>query len=376
MKNIFYLLFCFFFFCGCKLMPKKEDEKNPAGKTSPSFKKEFYGMIGTDTVYQYTLTNSNGMVVKLLNYGATVTHIFVPDKNRSFGDVVLGFDSLSGYLQKNNPYFGCVAGRYANRIANARFILDGKTYSLAANNKGNSLHGGLRGFDKLIWTATKTSDSSLQLNYLSKDGEEGYPGNLSVQVIYTLTGNNELKIEYKATSDKPTPVNLTNHSYFNLSAGKDSTVLDHRLMLKADRYTAVNDQLIPTGQLPEVKGTPMDFTLSKRIGDDLPKVPGGYDHNWVLNKMDSLALVGSLYHPASGRYMEIYTTQPGIQFYTGNFLDGTLIGKGGKKYVQYAGLCLETQHFPDSPNRPAFPNTILKPGETYTETTVYKFSVK
>jgi aldose 1-epimerase len=318
------------------------------------------------------------MVVKITNYGGTVTDIITPDKNGQRGNVILSYDSLSGYRQKGNPYFGCLVGRYANRIANAKFKLDGKTYTLAANNNGNTLHGGLKGFDKVVWTAEPVGDNSLKLTYLSKDGEEGYPGNLQTEVVYTLTDDNELKIDYKATTDKPTVVNLTNHAYFNLSAGADSTILDHELMLKADKYTIVNDKLIPTGQHPDVKGTPMDFTTAKKIGKDIGSVKGGYDHNWVLNKTgNGLEMIGSLYHPNSGRFMEVYTTQPGIQFYSGNFLDGTLTGTaGGKKYIQHAGLCLETQHFPDSPNQPSFPTTVLKPGETYQQSTVYKFSVK
>ena len=270
-----------------------------------------------------------------------------------------------------------MVGRYANRIANAKFTLGGKAYTLAANNNGNTLHGGVKGFDKVVWTSAPVSDSSLKLFYESADGEEGYPGKLGVEVTYTLTSKNELKIEYTASCDKPTPVNLTNHSYFNLSAGADSTILDHELMLNADKYTAVNANLIPTGNLPDVKKTPMDFTSPKKIGNDLGRVEGGFDHNWVLNKKkNALELAATLYHPASGRYMEVFTTQPGIQFYTGNFLDGTLKGKNGKIYVKHSGLCLETQHFPDSPNQPSFPNTILKPGETFHEVTIYKFSVR
>jgi aldose 1-epimerase len=294
------------------------------------------------------------------------------------GDVILGYDSLSGYMQTGNPYFGCLVGRYANRIANAKFSLDGKEYTLAANNNGNALHGGLKGFDKLMWAVKLFTDSTILLSRNSSDGEEGYPGNLSVDVMYTLGDDNSLKIDYAAVTDKPTPVNLTNHCYFNLSAGTDSTILDHELMLKADKYTPVNDKLIPSGKIDNVKGTPMDFTVSKKIGKDIASVSGGYDHNWVLNRTNNnLEMIGSVYHSGSGRFMEVFTTEPGIQFYSGNFLNGTLLNtRGGAKYVQHAGLCLETQHFPDSPNQPSFPNTILKPGETYHHTTVYKFSVK
>ena len=366
------LLFIF----GCKLMPRNEGKEITSSKQMAG--KIFYNMIETDSVFQYTLINKNGMLVKILNYGGTVTDIITPDKNGKMGDVILGYDSLSGYRQSGNPYFGCLVGRYANRIANAKFNLEGKEYSLAANNGPNSLHGGWKGFDKTIWSVKSFNDSSLVLSYLSKDGEEGYPGNLSVEVMYSLGADNSLKIEYNATTDKPTPVNLTNHCYFNLSAGNDSTILYHELMLKADKYTPVNETLIPTGKTADVKGTPMDFTVAKKIGKEIAQVNGGYDHNWVLNKTgNDLEMVASVYHAISGRYMEVLTTQPGIQFYTGNFLDGTLKNtRGGLQYVQHAGLCLETQHFPDSPNQPSFPNTILKPGETYHHVTVYKFSIK
>jgi len=338
-----------------------------------------FGSFNDEAVTEYTLTNANGMEVGILNYGGTITKIITKDKDGKAGDVVLGFDSISGFTQKGNPFFGALIGRYGNRIAKGHFTLDGTTYNLAQNNNGQSLHGGIKGYDKVMWKAEKQAgDSSLKLTYLSKDGEEGYPGNLSIEVIYTLTADNGLKIDYAATTDKATPVNLTNHAYFNLSAGKDSTILDHELMLKADKYTEVDTVLIPTGKLPDVKGTPMDFTTAKKIGKDIAAVKGGFDHNWVLNKnANSLDLVATLYHPASGRLMEVYTTEPGIQFYSGNFLDGTLTNtKGGQKYVQHAALCLETQHFPDSPNQPTFPNTILKPGEKYTHTSLYKFSVK
>jgi aldose 1-epimerase len=339
-----------------------------------------FGNIDSSVVTRYDLTSANGMLVSILNYGGAITQLHVPDRNGNPGDVVLGFDSLPGYLQSNNPYIGALVGRYGNRIANAKFVLDGKTYSLAANNGKNSLHGGLRGFDKKIWKATTSqtdSTASLKLEYFSKDGEEGFPGNLLVTVIYTLTMNNELKIEYAGETDKPTPINLTNHSYFNLSAGKDSTQLGQEILLNADRYTVVNEQLIPTGSLALVKGTPMDFTQSKKMGTDIGKVRGGYDHNYVLNKKgNELSLAATVYDPPSGRVMEMFTTEPGVQFYTGNFLDGTLIGKRSIRYVQHSGFCLEAQHFPDSPNQPSFPNCILRPGETYHQLTVYKFSTR
>lgn len=358
----------------CKLMPKEEEKVN----IKPMTEKTLYGMIGADSVFQYTLTNKNGLIVKILNYGGTVTDIITPDKSGKMGNVVLGYDSLAGYLQNGNPYFGCLVGRYANRIANAKFTLDGKEYTLPANDGPNTLHGGRKGFDKVIWLVKLFNDSSLLLSYSSRDGEEGYPGNLSVDVMYSLSDDNGLKIDYAAVTDIATPVNLTNHCYFNLSAGADSTILDHELMLKAEKYTPVNKTLIPTGKIDDVKGTPMDFTTSKKIGRDIANVTGGYDHNWAFQKPENrFDMVAALYHQPSGRYMEVRTTEPGIQFYSGNFLNGRLKNtRGNVKYVKHAGLCLETQHFPDSPNQPAFPNTILKPGETYQQITVYKFGTK
>ena len=374
MRRVTLFIFLATFITSCKLMPKKEEKEN----IKPMTGKTLYGMIGADSVFQYTLTNKNGMIVKILNYGGTVTDIITPDKNGKMGDVVLGYDSLAGYRQTGNPYFGCLVGRYGNRIANAKFTLDGKEYTLAANNGLNTLHGGLKGFDKVIWFVKLFTDSSLLLSYSSKDGEEGYPGNLSVDVMYSLSDDNGLKFEYAAVADKATPVNLTNHCYFNLSAGSDSTILDHELMLRADKYTPVNGTLIPTGKIDDVKGTAMDFTTSKKIGRDIAQVTGGYDHNWVFQKPENrFDLIATLYHQPSGRFMEVRTTEPGIQFYSGNFLNGTLKNtRGGVKYVKHAGLCLETQHFPDSPNQPSFPNTILKPGETYQQITVYKFGTK
>ncbi|MBV7531430.1 aldose epimerase family protein [Chitinophaga sp. sic0106] len=337
-----------------------------------------FGTSDGQEVLEYTLRNANGMEVKILNYGGTVTDIITPDKQGVSGNVVLSYDSLAGYQQKGQPYFGALIGRYANRIANAKFTLDGKEYTLAANDHGNTLHGGLKGFDKVVWTGSQQGDTALQLTYSSKDGEEGYPGNLTATVVYTLTPDNALRIDYKATTDKATPVNLTNHAYFNLSAGKDSTILNHELSIKAAKYTPVNDKLIPTGKLTEVKGTPMDFTTPKKVGQDIAAVKGGFDHNWVLDKnAGQLETIATLYDPASGRYMEVATTEPGIQFYSGNFLDGTLqYTAQGRKYPQHAALCLEAQHFPNSPNEASFPNVILKPGETYTQTTIYKFGVK
>lgn len=355
----------------------KTTEENNMGKNSITEKT--FGTYEGKPVTEYTLTNANGMQVSIINYGGAINRIITPDKDGKMGDVITGFESLDGFLQPGVPYFGALIGRYGNRIANGKFTLEGKEYTLAGNNNGNSLHGGNKGYDKVYWNIEKLAgDSSLKLTYLSKDGEEGYPGNLDIEVIYTLTADNGLKIDYTATSDKATPVNLTSHAYFNLSAFKDSTILGHDLMIKADNYTPVNDALIPTGKIEPVKDGPMDFNTAKPIGRDIAQVKGGYDHNWVLNKTGSgLEMVATLYDPASGRNMEVWTTEPGLQFYSGNFLDGTLINtKGGVKYVLHGALCLETQHYPDSPNEQAFPSTILKPGETYRHTTIYKFSTK
>ncbi len=375
MLRISYLLIVVFFFSACKLMPRKDEKKK---KLMPAATKQFFGFSGTDSVFRYILKNGKGMEAGIINYGGTVTDIIVPGNDSVPVHVVLGYDSLAGFLQTGNPYFGCLVGRYANRIANAQFVLDGKLYKLQTNNNGNTLHGGIRGFDKVLWSVLRVSDSSLTLAYLSPDGEEGFPGNLSVEVTYTLGRENELMISYKASTDRPTPVNLTSHCYFNLSGGKDSTILDHELLLDADTYTPVNEALIPTGKMVSVAGTPMDFRVLKKIGKELALVPGGYDHNWVLNKMKGvLQRAGVLIHPGSGIVMEFFTTEPGIQFYSGNFLDGTLMhSRNGQRYIRHAGLCLEAQHFPDSPNQPSFPATILRPGDTYQQTTVYRFGLK
>ena len=381
---LFYFPVLLFFFA-CNNSPASNEEAAQATTDSmkASITEKPFGNYYNAPVTEYTLTNSSSMQAGILNYGGTITKLITPDKKGKMGDVVLGFENFSGYMQKNEPYMGALVGRYANRIANAKFTLDGKTYKLAPNNFGNSLHGGNVGFDKVIWNVEKIGDSSLKLTYQSKDGEEGYPGNLNVQVMYTLGSDNSLKIDYAATTDKATHVNLTNHSYFNLSASKDSTILDHVLQLNADKYTPVNDQLIPTGQIADVKGTPLDFTTAKAIGKDIGKVKGGFDHNWILNKKGDdpdgyrEQPAATVFDPGSGRLMEVFTTQPGIQFYSGNFLNGALqVTKGGQIYIPHAGLCLETQHYPDSPNEPSFPSTILKPGEAYRQTTVYKFSVK
>lgn len=338
-----------------------------------------FGSFEGQEVREYTIGNPSGMQVSITNYGGTITKLLAPDRNGQLGDVVLGYENLEGFTQKGNPYFGSLIGRYGNRIAGGKFTLNGSSYTLAGNDHGNSLHGGNKGYDKVVWNIEKLpGDSSLKLTYLSKDGEEGYPGNLQVTVVYTLTRNNALKLDYTATTDKATPVNLTSHAYFNLSAGKDSTILGHELQLAADHYTPVNAQLIPTGKIEAVKGSPMDFTAAKAIGKEIGAVTGGYDHNWVLYRQgEGLQKAGSLYHAGSGRVMDVYTTEPGMQFYSGNFLDGTLQHtKGGQKYVKHAALCLEAQHYPDSPNQPSFPSTILEPGKTYQQTTVYQFSAR
>ena len=336
-----------------------------------------FGLLATgERVELYTLTNGNGMVARITSYGAMLTQLHVPDKAGKAANVVLGFDNLPQYLA-GHPYLGPTIGRMGNRIANGKFVLDGKTYQLARNEGGvHHLHGGTKGFDKALWkgepTAGKT-EASVKFTYRSPDGEEGFPGNLDVTVIYTLTDADELKIEYAATTDKPTPVNLTNHSYFNLAGAGSGTILDHELMIAADKYTPADETLIPTGKIDSVRGTPLDFTRPAVIGARIAQVPGGYDHNFVLNSGGGkLALAAQLRYPKSGRTMEILTTEPGIQFYSGNFLDGSAKGLGGA-YQKHYGLCLETQHFPDSVNKPHWPTMILKPGQRYRHVTVHKF---
>lgn len=333
---------------------------------------------GTE-VRLFTLRNAHGVRATITNYGGILTSLLVPDRAGQLGDVVLGFDNLADYLRES-PYFGALIGRYGNRIARGRFPLDGNEYQLATNDGPNHLHGGQRGFDKVVWQATpgaSAAGQTLTLHYLSPDGEEGYPGNLAVTVVYTLTHDNALRIDYTATTDQATPVNLTNHSYFNLSAGQVKDVLAHELTLNADSYTVVDDELIPTGELRPVAGTPLDFRQPHAIGARLAQVPGpppaGYDHNWVLAG-DGMRPVARVYEPVSGRTMEVCTDQPGLQFYSGNQLDGRLTGKNGQVYGPHAGLCLETQHFPDSPNHPRFPSTILRPGQTLRTSTILAFS--
>jgi aldose 1-epimerase len=326
----------------------------------------------------YTLVNARGLKARIMNYGATLVSLDLPDRAGALADCVLGYDSLDGYL-KSSPYFGSIVGRYGNRIAKGRFTLDGKAYTLAVNNGENHLHGGLKGFDKVVWTAEPFAEAAavgVKLGYLSKDGEEGYPGNLQVTVVYLLTNDDELRIDYEATTDKATPVNLTSHSYFNFTGGARD-VLAHELTLAADRYTPVDAGLIPTGKIAPVAGTPMSFLEPTAIGARIARVEGGYDHNYVLSSGGgTMTLAACVVEPQSGRVMEILTDQPGIQFYSGNFLDGTIAGKGGRVYGKHWGFCLETQHFPDSPNQTGFPSTILRPGETYRTRTIHKFSVK
>jgi aldose 1-epimerase len=334
-------------------------------------------------VAAYTMTNAAGVQVRAIAYGAIITSLEVPDRSGKRADVVLGFDTLAGYL-KDPPYFGAVVGRYGNRIAKGQFTLGGRTFKLATNDGPNHLHGGVRGFDKVIWAAAPVENASgvgVAFTRTSPDGEEGYPGNLKVTVTYTLTDRNELAIDYHAVTDQATPVNLTQHSYFNLAGEGD--VLGHELMLNADRYTPVDDTLIPTGELAPVQGTPFDFRTPAAIGarinaDDQQLRRGrGYDHNWVLNRTgQGLQRAARVVEPKSGRTLEIATTEPGIQFYSGNFLNGTITGKGGRVYALRNGFCLETQHFPDSPNHPSFPSTILKPGEAYSSRTVLTFGVQ
>ena len=329
----------------------------------------------------YTLTNRNGIEARITNYGGIVVGLKTPDRNGRMADIVLGFDNVDGYQANPGPFFGALIGRYANRIAHARFSLDGKAYNLEKNDGQNTLHGGSHGFDKQVWTAKELPDGGLELTYHSKDGEEGYPGSLTAVVTYHLTDANELRIDYKATTDKDTVINLTNHSYFNLKGAGSGDILGHLVTLQADRFTPVDAGLIPTGELRSVAGTPFDFRTPTAVGarinqsDEQLKLGHGYDHNWVINRTGAgLVLAARVEEPTSGRVLEVRTTQPGIQFYTGNFLDGSIHGKGGAAYGQRNGLCLETQHFPDSPNQPKFPSAELKPGQEYQSTTVFRFS--
>lgn len=378
----------FFLFAACS----EPDSASVSDSTSSvGVEHSHFGVTPSgDSVDLFTLTNENGMTMEVTNYGGIITSLRAPGRE-GMEDVVLGFDSLGGYLSDaytaSNPYFGVLVGRYGNRIDEARFSLNGQTYTLVANNGPNHLHGGDRGFDERVWRAEpfeKPDSVGVVLRYTSPDGEEGYPGRLDVAVTYTLTGDNALAIDYRATTTKATPVNLTQHSYFNLDGEGDETVLDHELMIDAETFTPVDSTLIPTGEFRPVAGTPFDFREATPIGARIDQdnrqlgIAGGYDHNFMMARQDRDALhrAARVYDPDSGREMEVLTTEPGLQLYSGNFLDGSLVGKRGTPYRKYAGVALETQHFPDSPNQPDFPSTILRPGETYTSQTVYRFSVR
>jgi aldose 1-epimerase len=343
-----------------------------------------FGTRDGRSIILYTLTNSHGVEVRAMNYGGIILSLRVPDRKGQLADIVLGHEKAEGYMP-NPPYLGAIVGRYANRIANGTFTLEGKTYTLPKNDGPNTLHGGLtRTFDKVVWDAEALKGkNAVAFSYLSKDGEEGFPGNLKVTVTYTLTDSNELVIDYAATTDKATPINVSQHSYFNLKGEGNGDILDHEIMINADKFTPVDKNLIPTGELRAVKGTPFDFTTSTRIGARIEDpyeqmvLGHGYDHNFVLNRKGAgLSLAARVYEPTTGRVLEVSTTQPAVQFYTGNFLDGSVTGKEGHVYKRRYGFCLETQHYPDSPNHPDFPSAILKPGEKFHQTTVFKFSAK
>ena len=378
MKGLIYTVTASMIIAGLNSCGDEPAEQTQTGIKSGITEQE-WGEVDGKQVYLYTLTNKKGIEVKITNYGGIVTSWITPDKNGKKSGIVVGFDSLQPYLRQP-PYFGAIIGRYGNRIGDAKFAIEGNTYTLAANNGKNHLHGGVKGFDKVVWDASinDTTKPSLLLHYSSKDGEEGYPGNLTVRVTYTLTDDDELLIDYDAETDKATPVNLTNHSYFNLTGDVSNTILDHYLFIDADNYTPVDSTLIPTGEIAKVAGTPFDFTKPTRIGARIDQVPGGYDHNYVLNRKntDSLKLVAALADSLSGRQVEVYTTEPGLQFYSGNFLNGDFINHDGKPVNLRTALCLETQHYPDSPNKPGFPATILKPGERYHTVTKYKVVVE
>ena len=360
------------------------DSTNQTGTISEA---PFGKMPDGTPVKIYTLRNSEGIEARIMTYGGIVQSLKVPDKKGKFDDVVLGYDNLDGYIvNKGDPHFGALIGRYGNRIGGAKFTLEGKTYTLAANNGPNSLHGGIKGFDKVVWqgrSSVTPIGPALELTYVSKDGEEGFPGNLKVTAVYTLTDDNGLRLDFTATTDKPTICNLTHHSYFNLAGQGNGDILGHEVYINSDKFTPVDKDLIPTGELKSVAGTPFDFrkptTIGARINndDEQLKFGNGYDHNWVVNKpLGKLSLQARVYEPTSGRVMEVMSTEPGLQFYTGNFLDGSITGKSGKVYQRRSGLCMEPQHYPDSPNKPGFPSVVIRPGEVYKNTIIYRFSVK
>ena len=358
-------------------------ESHPTVLGKKSVQREDYGETADgQKIEQFVCKNDNGLVLKMITYGATVTSLEVPDRDGKMANITLSCPDIEGY-EKCTSYFGASVGRFCNRVAKGKFSIDGKQYSLATNNDPNHLHGGDKGFDKVVWNAEPIEYDravGVRFTYTSKDGEEGYPGNLSCKVVYTLTNDNELKIEYEAETDRLTIVNLTNHTYFNLAGEGSGSILDHELTLKGNRYTAIDDGFIPTGELASVKDTPLDFTTTHTIGERVNQVPGpdpgGYDHNYVINgKAGELRLAATAHDPTTGRVMEVLTTEPGIQLYIGNHLDG-IKGKGGKAYNKRNAFCLETQHYPDSPNRPEFPTTVLRPGEKYATTTIYRFSTR
>lgn len=382
-SNTYLFIFAILSFTfACKNSSPKQDEEQ---KPSLSLKVADFGQAEEGAAKLYTLKNENGMEVVITNYGGIITRLLAPDKDGQFTDIVLGFDKLADY-QKDHPYFGAIIGRYGNRIARGKFTIDGEEYTLAANNGANALHGGPMGFHKHLWEAKEIERegyAGLELSRVSKDMEEGYPGNLAATVRYLLNNDNELLIEYEAATDKPTVVNLTNHTYFNLKGAGKEDILGHVLMIDADYYTPVDSTLIPTGELRPVEGTPFDFNTPTPIGERIKaeneqiRFGLGYDHNFVLDREGpGLELAATVHEQSTGRFLEVLTTEPGLQFYSGNFLDGTNIGKYGVKYEYRTGFCLETQHYPDSPNRPDFPSTVLRPGENYASSTVYRFSVK
>ncbi len=369
---------------GASAAPASAAQKAGAGKAT-IVKSSFGTLADGRAADLYTLTNTTGMVVRITNFGGIITQVMAPDRNGRRRNVVLGFGSVRGYASSADPYVGSITGRYANRIARGRFTLDGTTYQLATNNGLNHLHGGAVGFDNRLWAAEEVRSRGqvgVRLSYTSPDGEEGYPGTMPVEVTYTLTNRNAIQVDYSATTDKPTVVNLTNHSYFNLRGNGRGNILDHELTLYADRYTPVDSTLIPTGELAPVRGTPMDFTRSTQVGARIRRsfdqlvIGRGYDHNWVINRTGAgLQRAARLEDPSSGRVLTIDTTEPGIQFYAGNFLNGRVLGSSGRMYRQGDGLALETHQYPDSPNQPGFPSTVLRPGQTYETTTVFRFSV-
>ena len=361
--------------------------RTKTGGKSMTIKQEPFGVTKNGKAATlYTLRNANGVTAKITNYGGIVASLTAPDRNGKFADIVLGYDNLAGYINKT-PYFGCIVGRYGNRIAKGKFTLDGQTYCLVTNNGPNALHGGIVGFDKVLWKARpfeSATGPALELCYVSKDGEEGYPGTLSVKAVYTLTADNGLRLDYTATTDKATVVNLTQHSYFNLAGQGSGDILGHQVVINADAFTPVDSTLITTGEIRPVSGTPFDFTKPHAIGERVNqpdaqlKFGGGYDHNWILNRGfdKQLSLAATVTEPKSGRVLEVWTTEPGLQFYCGNFLDGSITGKSGKVYQHRYAFCMEPQHYPDSPNKALFPSVVLRPGDTYTHTLIYKLTVK